>query len=173
MRIIISDSSCLIDLYKASLIEAFIRLPYEIAIPDVLLDELLSFDPPELALIQEHLRILSLPGEGVVQVQSIARQYSALSVNDCFALVLAERTQDSILLTGDRKLRELAQLREIEVHGVLWAINEMHTARVATTINLYNSLLLYRRDPAVHLPSRELSSWIRRYRELLQDDTNQ
>lgn len=34
MRIIVSDSSCLIDLRKASLLEAFLALPFEILIPN-------------------------------------------------------------------------------------------------------------------------------------------
>jgi hypothetical protein len=33
MRIIVSDSSCLIDLRKASLLDVFLRLPYEMVIP--------------------------------------------------------------------------------------------------------------------------------------------
>jgi hypothetical protein len=36
VRIIVSDSSCLIDLRKASLLDVFLRLPYEIVIPNTL-----------------------------------------------------------------------------------------------------------------------------------------
>jgi hypothetical protein len=39
MRIIVSDTSCLIDLRKASLLEGFLKLPYEIVIPDTLFEE--------------------------------------------------------------------------------------------------------------------------------------
>ena len=47
-RLVISDSSCLIDLRKASLLEAFLRLPYEVLIPDTLFeDELLRFSPAQ------------------------------------------------------------------------------------------------------------------------------
>lgn len=38
MRIVVSDSSCLIGLRKASLLDAFVRLPYELLIPNTLLD---------------------------------------------------------------------------------------------------------------------------------------
>jgi hypothetical protein len=68
MRIVVSDTSCLIDLRKASLLEALIQLPYEIGIPDVLFEELVSFKPTEIALIERHFRKLSLPGEGVMRV---------------------------------------------------------------------------------------------------------
>jgi len=44
MRIVVSDSSCLIDLRKGSLLDAFLKLPYEILIPNTLFeDELLKF----------------------------------------------------------------------------------------------------------------------------------
>lgn len=46
MRLIVSDSSCLIDLRKASLLEAFLDLPYEVLIPDALFEEeLVRFTP--------------------------------------------------------------------------------------------------------------------------------
>ena len=38
MRIIVSDSSCLIDLRKVGLVEAFLKLPYEFLIPNTLFD---------------------------------------------------------------------------------------------------------------------------------------
>ena len=49
MRIIVSDTSCLIDLRKAALLAAFLRLPFgEILIPNSLFeDELLSFSVEE------------------------------------------------------------------------------------------------------------------------------
>jgi hypothetical protein len=51
MRLIVSDTSCLIDLRKASLLQALIRLPYEIGIPDVLFEELVRFELAEIDLI--------------------------------------------------------------------------------------------------------------------------
>jgi predicted nucleic acid-binding protein len=166
MRIVVSDTSCLIDLRKASLLEALIQLPYEIAIPDVLFEELVNFNPTEIALIENHFSKLSLPGEGVMRVQTIARQHPVLSLNDCFAFVVAERITDSILLTGDRSLRQLAASHQIEVHGVLWAMDEMYQASVATATQLYTALQLFQQDPTVHLPNREVNSRLKLYQEL-------
>jgi hypothetical protein len=48
MRIIISDTSCLIHLRKAALLAAFLRLPFEVLIPNTLFeDELLRFTADE------------------------------------------------------------------------------------------------------------------------------
>lgn len=64
MRIIISDTSCLIDLRKAALLTAFPRLPFEILIPNTLFeDELLSFSADEKKnLIAAGLKVVDLPG---------------------------------------------------------------------------------------------------------------
>jgi hypothetical protein len=60
MRIIVSDSSCLIDLRKASLLDVFLRLPYEIVIPNTLFEEeLIRFtDEQKEALVREACRSL-------------------------------------------------------------------------------------------------------------------
>jgi rRNA-processing protein FCF1 len=170
MRIIVSDTSCLIDLRKASLLEALIQLPYKIGIPDVLFEELVNFKQTEIALIEEHFKKMSLPGEGVLRVQTIASQHSALSLNDCFAFV-AERITDSILLTGDRRLRNLATAHQIEVHGVLWALDEMLQARAAKPSQLYKALQLFQNDPTVLLPSHEVNARLKRYGELMNPES--
>jgi hypothetical protein len=55
MRVIVSDTSCIIDLGKSSLIRAVLQLPYIFVMPDVLFhDELLSFGAVE----KEELRTL-------------------------------------------------------------------------------------------------------------------
>lgn len=167
MRILISDTSCLIDLRKASLLEAFVQLPYDLVIPDILFEqELVQFSDAEKELIEKNLRVLSLSGEGVSRVQSVNRDYPVLTLNDCFAFVLAEQTPNCILMTGDRNLRDLATSSGIEVHGVLWGIDEMYSARVAAANQLYSALLLFKADSTVRLPAYDLNRWIARYQSL-------
>lgn len=165
MRIIVSDSSCLIDLRKASLLHAFLRLPYEIVIPDTLFEEeLLKFSAAEKAtLLQGGLKIVELPAEGVRRAQGLERAYPALSIHDCFAFTLAERTPNSILLSGDGKLRSIAEQHDLEVHGVLWLIEEMHKEATAAEELLVAALELFDQSPAIfRLPRRELRALIKR-----------
>jgi len=168
MRIIVSDSSCLIDLRKASLLEAFLRLPYEILIPDTLFEEeLLKFSYKERKmLLQGGLKVTELPGDGVLRAQSIAARFPALSIHDCFAFTLAECNPSSLLLTGDAELRSIAQQHSIEVHGVLWLIDEIHSASTASVQSLLEALQLFEEDPTVHLPIRDLKAFIKRYKSL-------
>jgi hypothetical protein len=67
LRIIVSDSSCLIDLRKASLLEVFLQLPYEILIPNTLFeDELVRFTSAQKqAMISRGMQVVDLPGTGL------------------------------------------------------------------------------------------------------------
>jgi hypothetical protein len=167
MRIIVSDSSCLIDLRKTSLLEAFLKLPYEIVIPDTLFEEeLLKFSAAEkAALLENGLKVIELPGVGVRRAQELEAGFPALSIHDCFAFALAERIPGSILLTGDGRLRDIAANHLIEVHGVLWGIDEIHKATTATVLQLIEALELFESNPAIfRLPARELRAFIKRYK---------
>jgi hypothetical protein len=65
VRIVVSDSSCLIDLRKASLLDVFLRLPHEILIPNTLFEEeLVRFTPEQKeSLIRGGLQVIDLPGD--------------------------------------------------------------------------------------------------------------
>jgi len=169
MRIIVSDTSCLIDLRKTSLLEAFINLPYEIIIPDTLFqEELLNFSEAEKnLLLKGGLGVIELPGEGVLRAQEIEAGFPALSIHDCFAFTLAERNPECILLTGDANLRKVASKNDIEVHGVLWAIDKIKDSDTVSIPELIVALELFENDETVHLPVREVRAFIRRYKNLL------
>lgn len=168
MRIIISDSSCLIDLRKASLLAAFLRLPFEILIPNTLFeDELLSFTADEKrTLIRDGLRVVDLPGAQVSRARDVIRSRPRLSIHDGFAYALAEAHAGCILLTGDSELRSLAESSRIEVHGVLWVCDQLFDGKLSTAEQLLAALSQLASDATVRLPKRELAGYIRRYQTL-------
>lgn len=169
MQIIISDSSCLIDLQKASLLEAFVCLPYDVCVPDVIFEsELISLSKEEKDALQNlGLQILELPGDGLLSVQNLRREKPVLSVNDCFACVLAQRHPDCILLTGDGALRVISEERGVEVHGILWCMDEIHTAKTATAQQIHEALVMFEADSTVRLPATILTKFIKKYGDLL------
>jgi hypothetical protein len=164
-RVVISDSSCLIDLRKAALLEAFLRPPYEWLIPDTLFEEeLLKFTTAQKkALLRGGLKVVELPGEGVLRAREIVGQFAHLSIHDGFAYALAESRPGCILLTGDGPLRAFALKRKIEVHGVLWVIDELHAHKICSTGALHAALQVLAGDPTVRLPRDELTAYLRRY----------
>jgi hypothetical protein len=76
MRIVVSDSSCLIDLRKVLLLDALLRLPFEFLIPDTLFeDELVKFTATQKkALLRGGLKVIELPGERVLRAQAVIRE---------------------------------------------------------------------------------------------------
>ena len=168
MRIIVSDSSCLIDLRKASLLDAFLKLPYEILIPNTLFEgELLKLTSAQKkSLVRGGLKVMDLPGERVLRAQQVVRGAPQLSIHDGFAFALAETHEGCILLTGDGSLRTLATAHKIEVHGVLWVVDEIHANKLTAGASLHAALVLLSQDPAVRLPRRELTASIKRFEGL-------
>jgi predicted nucleic acid-binding protein len=168
MRIVVSDSSCIIDLRKVSLLDIFLKLPYEILIPDLLFEEeLLKFtEAQKRALVKGGLKVIDMPGERVLRAQQVIRSNPRLSVHDGFAFSLAESNPGCILLTGDDCLRELALTQKIEVHGFLWIIDEMHHHELHAAEHLCAAVRVLLSDPAVRLPKRELAAFIKRYENL-------
>jgi predicted nucleic acid-binding protein len=165
MRIVVSDSSCLIDLRKVSLLDALLRLPCEFLIPDTLFeDELLKFTAAQkTGLIRAGLKVIDLPGEQVLRAQAVLRQAPRLSVHDGLAFALAESHPGCILLTGDGELRTLATRQKMEVHGVLWVIDELHRHQIEKAATLLAALRAFSTDSTVRLPRRELAASIKRF----------
>src|SRR5258708_19581848 len=100
LRIIVSDSSCLIDLRKASLLEVFLQLPYEILIPNTLFeDELVRFTSGQKqAMISGGLQVVDLPGPGVLRAQEVVSTMPHPSIHAGFAFPLPEHPPGGILL---------------------------------------------------------------------------
>jgi predicted nucleic acid-binding protein len=165
MRIIISDSSCLIDLRKVSLLAVFLRLPFDILIPNTLFeDELLSFtnDEKKILLHGGH-KVVDLPGPQVSRAREVIRAQPRLSIHDGFAFALAEVNHGCILLTRDSLLRSLGESSQIEVHGLLWVLDQILANQLATVETLHAALSQLSADPAVRLPKREVAAYIKRY----------
>jgi predicted nucleic acid-binding protein len=168
MRIVVSDSSCIIDLRKVSLLDIFLKLPYEILIPDLLFEEeLLKFtEAQKRALIKGGLKVIDMPGESVLRAQQVIRASPRLSVNDGFSFALAESCPGCILLTRDGCLRELAVLHKIEVHDILWIVEQIHQHKLGAADLLCAALRLLGKDPAVRLPGQDLTALIKRYESM-------
>ncbi len=164
MRVIVSDTSCMIDLRKAALLDGVLTLPYRFAMPDTLFeDEWLCLTAKEKnTLCTGGLKVVELPGPTVGRAAMHFNRHRRLSLTDCFALALAEDIDNSILLTGDGLLREVAKHNGIEVHGVLWVTDELESHGTVPLYRLYDALTLFRDDDLVFLPRHEVMNRIRR-----------
>ena len=118
----IIDTNVLIDLHTGSILNSLFALQYVFIAPDVIVAELQ--DPPGSDLLPLGLQSAEFSGKQVLEVMSLAEHHPNIAINDLFALVLA-KSRGLILLTGDRRLRDLATKHDVDVHGTLWILDEM------------------------------------------------
>ncbi len=158
LKIVVSDSSVLMDLAKVGLIEAALALPFDFMIPDVMIAaELLDLGRYTSAdLLDLGFRSGSLEGDDAGRALEYFRQHPRqLSLNDCFAWRLAEVHQ-GILMTGDGNLRKLAGASGLDVHGALWIIELMAEHGTCPLATLLEALDCLDEDEFVRLPRAAL-----------------
>jgi hypothetical protein len=155
-RLFVSDTSVLIELERASLLELAFALPYEFIVPDLLYKrELRAEGGP--ALINLGLTIAELDPAEVGQAQEYQRLAPSISLPDAFALVLAKARAEA-LLTGDQNLRRLAEAEAVTCRGVLWVLDRMLEEKVASAAALYHGLTAISLHPRCRLPKAEMRS---------------
>ena len=165
MHVLVSDTSVLVDLERGSLLEASFRLPFRFVVPDLLYErELKNWGGEEL--IRLGLAVEELDGDGVRRAITYRRRVPALSLPDCFVLVLAQ-TRSWILLSGDGALRQLAADETVECHGVLWLLDEMRDADAVGIRDLYDGLTAIAKHPRCRLPKFEIRRRLASYAERL------
>jgi hypothetical protein len=130
-RLLISDANIIIDMNTGGLLRLMFRFDATFAVPDVLFEEELRTDHPEL--LRLGLKRLELREDTVVYAGVLVEKYRSLgaSINDLLALALAWQ-EKCPLLTGDGRLRTAGQTESIDVHGTLWLIEQMVKARTIT-----------------------------------------
>jgi hypothetical protein len=115
MRVLVSDTSVLIDLERGELLDKAFRLSYEFVVPDLLYKrELAAYNGP--ALLRLGMRVEALDDIGLRQAIAYQARVPALSLPDTFALALA-KIHGWILLAGDGALRTLAAAEQVDHHG--------------------------------------------------------
>src|SRR3954447_7918993 len=150
MRVLVSDTSVLIDLERGGFLEAAFSLSWEFAVPDLLFErELRSHGGARL--LELGLTVADLEPEEVLRARSYRRRLAALSLVDTFALSLAA-SRAWTLLTGDRRLRALAGEEHVACHGVLWLLDRLEEERILPATVLCQGLDRIIAHPRCRLP---------------------
>jgi predicted nucleic acid-binding protein len=120
--ILVTDTNIWIDLNSGGILAEVFRLPYEFFTTDLSIQELIT---PDWETLRElGLQAHDLAPEDILELARLRQNHRHLSLVDLAALLLA-KTLVASLVTGDRRLHELARARGLEVHGVLWLLDEM------------------------------------------------
>ena len=161
MNVLLPDTSVPVDLERGEILETIFCLPFNFAVPSLLYQMELK-DYGGDALINLGLRLEVLDNEEVTLAQSYWIKRRSLSVPDSWTLALA-KSRSWVLLSGDKKLVELAKEEEVAVHGVLWLFDRMHEEGVADGNKLGTSLRVIAAHPRCRLPKAEIEKRLQIY----------
>ncbi len=161
MDVLVSDTSVVIDLERAQLIERIFALPYRFVVPDALYDkELRGYGGERLLALG--LEVRSLTGEQVREAQRLRTMERKISIHDSYALSLA-KAEAAILLAGDAAMRRLADAEGLRCHGLLWIFDELESRQVIAEAALYESLNRVAEHPRCRLPLEAVRQRLERY----------
>ena len=159
--VVVSDTSVLFDLDRGSLLTAAFRLSYDFVVPDLLFERELKGDGGD-DLRKQGLKVAALDGGGVALALGYHRANRPLSLPDGFALALA-KTSGWMLLTGDARLRQVAEREGVDCHGALWLLDRLLEEAVVSRERLRDGLEAISRHPRCRLPKAEvrarLAAW--------------
>ena len=162
-QLLVSDANVLIDMDAGGLLKAMFALDYDFAVPDILFEEELKAQHPELPRFG--LKSLELKEKAVEYTAELAVEYerTGVSRNDLIALALASQ-ETCPLLTGDSRLRRVCEDKEVDVHGTLWLVGQMMEQKV---IGLAAARRAYRamRDAGRRLPWDEVDKQLESFRK--------
>jgi predicted nucleic acid-binding protein len=128
VKIVIQDASVLIDLADADLLDAWFGLGVDLRTT--------SFVWREVNRKNQRLKLKRYVDAGQFSIESVAAEAltqivqlqaalsSRISLEDASTLLFACKLK-SILLTGDKRLRQSAEERGIETHGLLWVFDTL------------------------------------------------
>ena len=152
--VVVSDTSVLIDLERASLLTPSFRLRFDFAVPDLLYErELKSFGGEDMR--NRGMRVEALDSDGVALAIEYGRSCPGLSLPDTFALALA-KSNGWTLLTGDAELRQVAEREHVACHGVLWLLDRMLEEEIVSRRALHAGLQAMSSHPRCGLPRGEV-----------------
>lgn len=163
MDVLVSDTSVVIDLERALLIEHVFALPYSFVVPDALYEKEIK-DYGGERLLELGLQIRTLSGEQLTEAQRLRSLERRISIHDSYALSLA-KAEAAILLAGDAAMRRLAQAERVRCHGVLWVFDRLEEHQVVGVAALHAGLSRVVAHPRCWLPRDMVDQRLRRYAE--------
>lgn len=161
MVVLVSDTSVVIDLDRARLLETLFRLPAVFAVPDLLFSRELTGDLGR-RLEALGLQVHELSAAEVTAATRATRADRSLSLPDAFAFALGQG-RGWELLTGDGGLRRWAEAAQVTVHGVLWVFDELERHAACAPGELHQGLSGLAGHPRCRLPRAEVNRRLQRW----------
>ena len=129
-KIVVNDTNVFIDLFNVGLLEGFFSLPWEVHTTEFVLLELTRDGQRDAISQYEDNGLLHIPVfdesamPDVIELYQQHMNKTNVSLTDCSVWYYAKYNSYT-LLTGDRKLRNVSLLDGVEVHGIIYVIDQL------------------------------------------------
>jgi predicted nucleic acid-binding protein len=124
--IAVQDANILIDLIKTGLFDHCLALPFSFTTTNIIMDELIE---EQAAVIEPHINsgkfsVIKITADELGEIMLLSEENTSLSEQDWSAYYYAQK-KSSLLLTGDKRLRTIAESKGIIVCGILWVFDRL------------------------------------------------
>ena len=129
-KIVVNDTNVFIDLFNVGLLEGFFSLPWEVHTTEFVLLELTREGQRDSISQFEDNGLLHIPVfdesamSNVIELYQQHKNKTNVSLTDCTVWYYATQNNYT-LLTGDRKLRKASLIDGVEVHGLIYVIDQL------------------------------------------------
>ena len=161
-EVLVIDTSVLVDLERGLLITEIFLLPFIFVVPDLLYHKEII---PNFRnrLLELGLEVRSFSGKTLLVTHQYHTAHGRLiSFVDCATLALAS-SEGLGLLTGDKKLRNLAEQEDVACHGVLWVFDQFYDHKIISGDELTKRLKQVSSHPRARLPIQDVQERLCRY----------
>lgn len=156
--IVVSDTTPLIALMKASHLELLQKLFGKILLPQAVFDELTSNvkfqEEAKIIKSCEFLQVVASPDKKTVD---ILRRATGLDLGESEAIVYAENSKADILLMDERKGRNVAAAMGLPIMGSIGVLTEAHASGLLTAAD-FRASLEKMQDAGIRLSERLLQT---------------
>lgn len=124
MKLAVTDANIFIDLFYIKHIDLLFRINCEIYTTNQVIIELENHHQDELLKLKndKYLIVYGLEDEEITNLSNY-KDYKGLSDSDKSVLYLSEKV-DAMVLSGDDLVRKTCKKRKIEIHGILWLLDQ-------------------------------------------------
>ncbi len=161
MKLIITDSNVLFDVIKIDALPEFFSLDFDICTTVFVIEEIKP--PPQRELVETFIRakkltVFEFTGEEIEEIEYSNTVRDLKRFTDK-SVIWKSLQLNCPMLTGDKKMRELAENMGLEVHGSIWVIDELTNRDL---ISEQKAILLLEKLMAINswLPRNEIEKRI-------------
>lgn len=128
----VKDANILIDCAEIGILDYVFQLPLHFITSDFIWEEILQAHQQKSIqrfIERGSLTVVSFSSEEVNTIADLLQRHTGISLEDSSAMYLAEK-ETAVLLTGDSKLRKICQSAGIQVHGIIWLLDEIYNQQL-------------------------------------------